>query len=69
MMLPANGVRVYLALGATDMRKSIDGLSILVSQQLQLDPFAGSGTKFEKNTSSIASLKAWMPSKTTWSSP
>ncbi len=37
-MLPANGVRVYLALGATDMRKSIDGLSILVTQQLQLDP-------------------------------
>ena len=41
MMLAGNGVRVYLALGATDMRKSIDGLSILVSQQLQLDPFAG----------------------------
>ncbi|MFU2211060.1 IS66 family insertion sequence element accessory protein TnpB, partial [Solidesulfovibrio sp. C21] len=41
MMLPANGVRVYLALGATDMRKSIDGLSILVSRQMQLDPFAG----------------------------
>jgi hypothetical protein len=28
-MLPANGVRVYLALGATDMRKSIDGLDPL----------------------------------------
>ena len=40
-MLPASGVQVYLALGATDMRKAIDGLSILVSQQLQLDPFAG----------------------------
>ncbi|KHK00168.1 Mobile element protein [Desulfovibrio sp. TomC] len=25
-MLPANGVRVYLALGATDMRKAIDAL-------------------------------------------
>jgi len=32
-MLPANGVRVYLALGDTDMRKSIDGLSILGSSQ------------------------------------
>ena len=41
MMLPATDVRVYLALGATDMRKSIDGLSILVSQQLTLDPFTG----------------------------
>ncbi len=28
-------------LGATDMRKTIDGLSILVSWQLQSDPFAG----------------------------
>ena len=35
MMSPVSGVRVYLALGATDMRKSIDGLSILVSRQLQ----------------------------------
>ena len=34
-MLPASGVQVYLALGATDMRKAIDGLSILVSQQLR----------------------------------
>ena len=41
MMVPASGVQVYLVLGATDMRKSIDELSILVSQQLQFDPFAG----------------------------
>lgn len=33
--------QVYLALGATDMRKAIDGLSLLVSQQMELDPFSG----------------------------
>jgi transposase len=31
---------VYLACGATDMRKSIDGLAALVSQAYHLDPFA-----------------------------
>ncbi|QXM06239.1 IS66 family insertion sequence element accessory protein TnpB [Crassaminicella indica] len=30
---------VYLACGATDLRKSIDGLSIIVQTQFQLDPF------------------------------
>jgi len=38
-VLPA--VRVYLATGVTDMRKSINGLSILVAEHLELDPFSG----------------------------
>lgn len=33
--------KVYLAMGVTDMRKSINGLSILVDDQLDLDPFSG----------------------------
>lgn len=32
--------RVYLACGATDLRKSIDGLAALVQQAFALDPFA-----------------------------
>jgi transposase len=32
--------RVYLALGSTDLRKSIDGLAALVQEGLQLDPFS-----------------------------
>ena len=32
--------RVYLAPGATDLRKSIDGLSALVSSVFELDPFS-----------------------------
>ena len=32
--------RVYLACGATDMRKSIDGLAALVQVSFRLDPFA-----------------------------
>jgi len=34
--------QVYLATGVTDMRKSINGLSIIVSQLLERDPFDGS---------------------------
>lgn len=33
--------RVYLAAGSTDMRKSINGLSILVADRLEMDPLSG----------------------------
>ena len=36
-------VQVYLATGVTDMRKSINGLSILVAEHLELDPLSVSG--------------------------
>jgi transposase len=32
--------QVFLACGSTDLRKSIDGLSILVQEGFQLDPFS-----------------------------
>jgi len=35
------GVRIHLALGATDMRKSFDGLALLVQETLKLNPFGG----------------------------
>ncbi len=31
---------VYLALGPTDLRKSIDGLAVLVKESFELDPFS-----------------------------
>ena len=42
MLVPGFGIKVYLALGGTDMRKSINGLSIMVEEQFELDPFSGS---------------------------
>ncbi len=42
-MIAASPVlRVYLAPGVTDMRKSIDGLTLIVSEVLTLDPFSES---------------------------
>jgi len=32
-------VRIFIACGQTDMRKSIDGLAAIVSQTFKLDPF------------------------------
>ncbi len=41
MIGPHNPGRIFLAAGSTDMRKSINGLSLLVEQALDLNPFTG----------------------------
>ena len=42
-MLPTTPeVKVYVALGVTDMRKSINGLALLVEENFRLDLFTGS---------------------------
>jgi transposase len=41
-MLSFGGKPVYLCCGHTDMRKSINGLMILVQNSFSLDPFSGS---------------------------
>jgi transposase len=40
MMETETAVHVYLAPGATDMRKSIDGLAAIVSASFELNPFS-----------------------------
>lgn len=37
-----NDMSIHLACGATDLRKNVDGLSILVKQEFGLDPFSNS---------------------------
>lgn len=34
-----SGVQVYMVTGYTDLRRSIDGLAMIVQAQLKLDPF------------------------------
>lgn len=41
-MISVSGKICYLACGATDMRKSINGLAAIVEGSFHLDPFAGS---------------------------
>ena len=40
MIAATSGLRIFLAPGYTDMRKSINGLSVLVDEY-DLDPFSG----------------------------
>ncbi|MCQ9374471.1 IS66 family insertion sequence element accessory protein TnpB [Methyloversatilis sp. XJ19-13] len=40
-MLIPSGTRIWLAAGATDMRRGFDGLAALVQQRLGADPFSG----------------------------
>ena len=39
MLSLSSSAEVYLAVGPTDLRRSIDGLSIMVQMQFKLDPF------------------------------
>ena len=57
-MIPSQ-TRVYLFLGATDMRKSINGLSILVEDCLELDPFSGHLFVFCNRRRNIIKILYW----------
>ena len=59
MMADSFGSRVYIALGATDMRKSINGLSLLVEEQFELDVFSGSLFAFCNRKRDIVKILYW----------
>jgi transposase len=50
---------VYLALGSTDMRKAINGLSIMVEQAMGLNPFSGDLFVFCNRQRSIIKILYW----------
>jgi transposase len=53
------GVRIYLAMGPTDMRKGIDGLTLLVQELLKLDPFAGHLFTFRGRRAHLIKILYW----------
>ena len=55
---PPSG-QVYLAVGATDMRKSITGLSIQVEQALGRSPFTGDLFAFCNRQRTIIKILYW----------
>jgi len=58
-MIPQNSTCVYLALGSTDMRKAINGLSVLVEQAMGLDPFSGDLYVFCNRRQNIIKILYW----------
>lgn len=59
MLGSISGVKVYLAPGNTDMRKSINGLSIIVESQFDLDPFNGHLFVFCNRRRTIVKILYW----------
>lgn len=59
ILIPSAGMKVYVALGDTDMRKSINGLSIIVEDQFDLDPFSGSLFVFCNRQRKIMKILYW----------
>jgi transposase len=53
------GVRVYLAMGPTDMRKGMNGLSILAQEVLKQDPFAGHLFVFRGRQGHLVKVLYW----------
>ena len=59
IMLNISGKKVYLACGATDGRKQINGLSLLVQQSFALDPFEKSIFVFCNKNRNRLKILAW----------
>jgi transposase len=58
-MIPIESGNVYVAVGSTDMRKSINGLSILVEQAMDLNPFSGDLFVFCNRLRTIVKILYW----------
>lgn len=59
MIRLTSNTKVFLALGVTDMRKAINGLSIIVSEQMQMDTFCGSLFVFCNRKRDILKILYW----------
>lgn len=57
-LLPGNA-KVYIATGITDLRKSINGLSLLVVEQLEHDPLSGHLFAFCNRRRDIVKILYW----------
>ena len=58
-MLSLKGRKVYLALGVTDMRKAINGLSLLVEDALDRDLFSGNLFAFCNRSRTLVKILYW----------
>jgi transposase len=52
-------VRIYVATGATDLRRSIDGLAALVRERFNLDPLSGHLFLFRNRRGDRLKILAW----------
>ncbi len=58
MIIPS-GTRVWLAAGATDMRRGFDGLAAIVQERLGADPFGGHLFIFRGRRGDLVKMLWW----------
>jgi transposase len=58
LSLPSH-IRIFVARGAVDMRKSFDGLSVMVQHQFQCEPFSGDLFAFFNRQRDRVKLLLW----------
>jgi transposase len=54
-----DGKKIYLACGATDLRKSIDALSVLACESFNLNPYGDTIFVFCNRTRDIVKILEW----------
>ena len=59
MLTLSPAVRIYVATGATDLRRSIDGLAALVREHFDLDPLSGHLFLFRNRRGDRLKTLAW----------
>jgi transposase len=59
MLTVPPSVRIYLAAGATDLRRSVDGLSALVRERLGLEPMSGHLFLFRNRRGDRLKILVW----------
>ena len=59
MLTVSPAVRIFLATGATDLRRSIDGLAMLVRERFGLDPLAGHLFVFRNRRGDRLKILVW----------
>ena len=58
-MIGPENVQVYVVVDAVDMRKAIDGLSILVADHFDLNPLAGHMFAFSNRRRTVVKVLYW----------
>jgi transposase len=59
MLNMPGALKIFLCLGATDMRKSFDSLAAIVEEQLRLDPLSGHLFVFRSRRGDRVKLLYW----------
>lgn len=59
MLTISPAVRIYVATGSTDLRRSIDGLAAVVRERFDLDPLSGHLFLFRNRRGDRIKILAW----------